>query len=184
MDGAAIQQQLLGERRLARVRVTDDGERPPTADEGFELGIDVQHCVPTIREKACANGTSATRREREIYRVSRPRAVGEAGGGTGIAFPWIMFSFLPSRSPGADRRSRTMPLTCRMAIVIAVFASQACGGDGTAGDGMTREVWGFTAFWDSASAQSVARHGSSLDAVITTWIALDTAGGLPNVLFL
>ena len=60
-----------------------------------------------------------------------------------------------------------------------------CGGAGaTPGSEQRREVWGFTAFWDSASARSVARNGRSLDAVVTTWIALDTAGGLPLTLHL
>jgi hypothetical protein len=39
MDRASVQEELLRERRLARVRVADDGERPPAADEGFELRI-------------------------------------------------------------------------------------------------------------------------------------------------
>src|SRR4029077_14650014 len=37
LDRAGIQQQLLGKRRLARVRVRNDRERPPAADLSFEL---------------------------------------------------------------------------------------------------------------------------------------------------
>ena len=45
MDGAAEQQQLLGQRRLARVGMRDDGERPPQAggmagQAGVEIGDD------------------------------------------------------------------------------------------------------------------------------------------------
>ena len=67
----------------------------------------------------------------------------------------------------------------------ALLLLTACGGAGaTPGAEQRREVWGFTAFWDTASTRSVAQNGASLDALVTTWIALDTAGGLPQVLHL
>ena len=74
-----------------------------------------------------------------------------------------------------------------VAILFACTAATVagCGGAGaTPENEQRRELWGFTAFWDSASARSVARNGSSLDAIVTTWIALDTAGGLPQTLHL
>ena len=73
-----------------------------------------------------------------------------------------------------------------LALLMACAASlPGCGAAGTAsGETPRREVWGFTAFWDTASAASVARNGPSLDAIVTTWIALDTAGGLPQTLHL
>lgn len=37
-DGSAVQKQFLGERRLARIRVTDDGEGAATADLVGERG--------------------------------------------------------------------------------------------------------------------------------------------------
>lgn len=43
------------------------------------------------------------------------------------------------------------------------------------------ELWAFTAPWDQASAASVARNGNRLDAVVTGWIALDSATGRPFV---
>jgi spore germination protein YaaH len=43
------------------------------------------------------------------------------------------------------------------------------------------EFWAFTAPWDPASAASVARNGSRLQAVVTGWIALDSASGRPFV---
>ena len=43
------------------------------------------------------------------------------------------------------------------------------------------ELWGFTAPWDPASAASVARNGHRLHAVVTGWIALDSASGKPFV---
>ena len=89
------------------------------------------------------------------------------------------------------RRVRRSPHALRRACPLAVLACCAaigtlgCGGAGaTPGNALRREVWGFTAFWDSASASSVARNGASLDAIVTTWIALDTAGGLPQTLHL
>ena len=43
------------------------------------------------------------------------------------------------------------------------------------------EYWAFTAPWDPASDSSVARHSGSLDAVITGWIAFDSASARPFV---
>lgn len=43
------------------------------------------------------------------------------------------------------------------------------------------ELWGFTAPWDPASAASVARNAHRLNAVVTGWIALDSASGKPFV---
>jgi peptidoglycan-N-acetylglucosamine deacetylase len=47
--------------------------------------------------------------------------------------------------------------------------------------GSRTEYWGFTAPWDQTSAASVARNGGKLDAVVTGWIALDSATGRPFV---
>lgn len=67
---------------------------------------------------------------------------------------------------------------------IALAAAFGCTGPGTAAARQqAREVWGFTAFWDTLSRKSAARNGASLDALVTTWIALDTAGRAPAVLF-
>jgi spore germination protein YaaH len=43
------------------------------------------------------------------------------------------------------------------------------------------EYWAFTAPWDRASAASVARNAARLDAVVTGWIALDSASGRPFI---
>jgi peptidoglycan-N-acetylglucosamine deacetylase len=43
--------------------------------------------------------------------------------------------------------------------------------------------WGFAGPWDKRSDASVERHGSSLDRVITDWIALDTTSFLPVQLY-
>ena len=40
LDRAGIQQQLFRERRLARVGMRDDGERPPARDLALELAVD------------------------------------------------------------------------------------------------------------------------------------------------
>lgn len=67
---------------------------------------------------------------------------------------------------------------------IALAGAFGCGRPGTAAARQqTREVWGFTAFWDTLSRKSAAQNGASLDALVTTWIALDTAGRAPAALF-
>ena len=43
VDATAEQQQLLGERCLAGVRVRDDGERSPPRDFALNLGIEIRH---------------------------------------------------------------------------------------------------------------------------------------------
>ena len=103
---------------------------------------------------------------------------------------------VPARFPAhrrgafARRRMRliefiTPPSAVRAGACLILAVSLGCGtGPGAGADPpQQREVWGFTAFWDSASAASVARHGRALDAIVTTWIALDTAGGVPQVLY-
>ena len=45
------------------------------------------------------------------------------------------------------------------------------------------EVWAFTAFWDERSAESLARNRDALQAVVTSWIALDTITGEPVTLY-
>ena len=40
LDGAGVEQQLLGERRLAGVGVRDDRERPPPGHLGGESGVE------------------------------------------------------------------------------------------------------------------------------------------------
>ena len=104
--------------------------------------------------------------------------------GTAIALRGRMTSHDPScgAAPGrvpAHRRSAAFARCLTLVACVACGAGAGAGGEPAS----AREVWGFTAFWDSASATSVARHGRSLDAVVTTWIALDTAGGLPQVLY-
>ena len=43
--------------------------------------------------------------------------------------------------------------------------------------------WGFAGPWDKRSDASVERHGSSLERIITDWIALDTTSFLPVQLY-
>ena len=65
-----------------------------------------------------------------------------------------------------------------------VIGSGCTGPNAAAARQQQREIWGFTAFWDSLSTASAARNGGALDALVTTWIALDSSGGSPSVLFL
>jgi spore germination protein YaaH len=43
--------------------------------------------------------------------------------------------------------------------------------------------WGFTAPWDDRSTESVQRHDAALGAVISAWIGIDSATGMPSLLF-
>jgi len=73
----------------------------------------------------------------------------------------------------------------RLAVSIAglLAITLACASAAAVSTGHARrELWGFTAFWDARSMRSLARNGGALDVAITTWIALDTAGGPPVVL--
>src|SRR5215469_18013518 len=43
--------------------------------------------------------------------------------------------------------------------------------------------WGFTAPWDDRSGASVRRHDAALGAVISAWIGIDSASGMPLMLY-
>ena len=74
----------------------------------------------------------------------------------------------------------------------AIFAALACiasvggcaGAQPASPAAELREVWGFTAFWDERSIASASRNRDALDAVVTTWIALDTLTSAPVTLFM
>ena len=95
-----------------------------------------------------------------------------------------MLSADPSTAAGRDRVAPLCRSTTVVAwsLLVAICLGCGAGAGGGPAPPAKREIWGFTAFWDSASASSVARYGASLDAIVTTWIALDTAGGLPQAL--
>ena len=61
-------------------------------------------------------------------------------------------------------------------------AAPACASFGAALRGPS-EVWGFAAPWDARSAASIAANASALDAIVTGWIALDSATARPLELF-
>ncbi len=44
-------------------------------------------------------------------------------------------------------------------------------------------MWGFTAPWDERSDESVERHDAALGAVIAAWIGIDSASGMPALLY-
>jgi spore germination protein YaaH len=56
-----------------------------------------------------------------------------------------------------------------------------CGGAARVGESPASrtEWWGFTAPWDPASARTVRARAAALDAVVTGWITLDSATGMP-----
>lgn len=43
--------------------------------------------------------------------------------------------------------------------------------------------WAFAAPWDPRSAESAARHGTQLDAIVSGWIAIDSSTALPYLAF-
>jgi spore germination protein YaaH len=58
-------------------------------------------------------------------------------------------------------------------VVVAVTASQSS----------PPRYWGFTAPWDERSDATVEHHGAALGAVIAAWIGLDSASGMPTMLY-
>ena len=63
-------------------------------------------------------------------------------------------------------------------VFVIPLAGAACQG-AAAARRRTPELWAFTGPWDAASDASVRANGAGLDAVVTGWIALDSASGLP-----
>ena len=56
VDRAAVEQQLLGQRRLARVGVRDDRERPPLRDFSLYVVFHVLLILAAIRVSLCRGG--------------------------------------------------------------------------------------------------------------------------------
>jgi hypothetical protein len=63
--------------------------------------------------------------------------------------------------------------------VLAVFLTVAA----MAGRSSGARYWGFTAPWDERSDASVRRHDAALGAVISAWIGIDSASGMPLMLY-
>ena len=70
--------------------------------------------------------------------------------------------------------------TAVAAVLVSLTLNGGCTAQGPARPARG-EFWAFTAPWDPASAASVARNSARLDAVVTGWIALDSATGRPFV---
>jgi peptidoglycan-N-acetylglucosamine deacetylase len=79
---------------------------------------------------------------------------------------------------GHPRRSGGQPLrnAARISLVLATLLTAACAT--TAAQERDREIWGFTGPWDERSVKSALQYGNRLDAVVTGWIALDSATGM------
>src|SRR5262245_26898139 len=79
------------------------------------------------------------------------------------------------------RRSIHMPIRMMRRLVhsIILFAVVGCAHPADTRAQLRREIWGFTGPWDAASNTSLRDFGGKLDAVITGWIALDSATALP-----
>lgn len=53
----------------------------------------------------------------------------------------------------------------------------------TAGQSSKPRYWGFTAPWDDRSTASVRRHDPAMGAVVSAWIGIDSASGMPVMLY-
>ena len=53
----------------------------------------------------------------------------------------------------------------------------------TASQSSPPRYWGFTAPWDDRSQASVRKHDAALGAVISAWIGIDSASGMPLMLY-
>ena len=73
------------------------------------------------------------------------------------------------------RMRRTIPVMCITLAASAIVMAAATRGESRP----SLELWGFTGPWDPRSAQSVKQHGARLDAIVTGWIALDSATARP-----
>jgi spore germination protein YaaH len=89
----------------------------------------------------------------------------------------------PRASFGAAVQIREpLPRMRTTVATMVVWVGLAAGCAAQNPNGRSRsEFWAFTAPWDQASAASVARNGSRLQAVVTGWIALDSASARPFV---
>ena len=93
LDGAAEQQQLLGQRGLARVRVGDDGEGPPPGDRRRARGA--------RGSQGLGHGSARTRPARAVARRGPPRGMsGNSGIGRGRTAPQGTTRAEPSRFRG------------------------------------------------------------------------------------
>ena len=79
------------------------------------------------------------------------------------------------------RRPFSIVLTASVAFVAA--GGTCAGAQPSDPSAAPPEVWAFTAFWDERSAESLARNRNALQAVVTTWIALDTITSEPVTLY-
>lgn len=65
--------------------------------------------------------------------------------------------------------------------LVSLCLGSACATAQSANGRARNEIWAFTAPWDTASATSVARNSHRVQAVVTGWIALDSASGAPFI---
>jgi peptidoglycan-N-acetylglucosamine deacetylase len=73
----------------------------------------------------------------------------------------------------------TIQRWARRGATAAFFALVAT----AAGQSSRPRYWGFTAPWDDRSDESVEQHDAVLGAVVSAWIGLDSATGLPVLLY-
>src|SRR5918999_1436099 len=78
-------------------------------------------------------------------------------------------------------RERLHRMYKTVSATLWIVLTTACAAQSPADRGSSTELWAFTAPWDTASAVSIRRNSGRLDAVVTGWIALDSATGRPFV---
>jgi hypothetical protein len=91
---------------------------------------------------------------------------------------------LSARPPTRAVRARHRTPFARAALGASVALVASCSTAGLPSSEPPRvERWAFTAPWDPRSAASVARRGSTLDAIVFGWITLDSLTGQPFTLY-
>ena len=75
-----------------------------------------------------------------------------------------------------------------LAVVVSATACSHAGSPAGAqatptGEPASLEVWAFHAPWDPRSAESAVRNRERIDVLVSGWVALDTAGGRAQVLY-
>lgn len=69
------------------------------------------------------------------------------------------------------------------AALLLVATLPGCASLPLIGDRFRSHFWGFVVPWDARSAESAARNGGRLDAVVSGWTGLDTLTGRPVAIY-
>ena len=79
--------------------------------------------------------------------------------------------------------SRALRMLAILFATACTHAGAPVGAQSTRAGTPGLEVWAFHAPWDPRSFESAVRNRERIDVLVSGWVALDTAGGLPQVLY-